>query len=89
MKRILFGFIVTFSANSLMAQVSNNNGQLDNLEELSTKFTIPITMPDGIELMTDVYLPILRDSLLVDVDILGTTVPIQILKKVMRFFRNL
>ena len=34
MKRILFGFIVTFSANSLIAQVSNNNGQLDNLEEL-------------------------------------------------------
>ena len=85
MKRILFGFIVTFSANSLIAQVSNNNGQLDNLEELSTKFTIPITMPDGIELMTDVYLPILRDSLLVDVDILGTTVPIQILKKGVQF----
>jgi predicted acyl esterase len=85
MKRILFGFIVTFSANSLFAQVSNNNGQLDNLEELSTKFTIPITMPDGIELMTDVYLPILRDSLLIDVDILGTTVPIQILKKGVQF----
>lgn len=85
MKKFLFGFIVTFSVNSLTAQVSNNNGQLDNLEELSTKFTIPITMPDGIELMTDVYLPILRDSLLVDVDILGTTVPIQILKKGVQF----
>jgi len=85
MKRILFGLIATLGISQLYAQVSNNNGQLDNIEELSTKFTIPITMPDGIRLMTDVYLPILRDSLLIDVDILGTTVPIQILKKGVQF----
>jgi predicted acyl esterase len=66
-------------------QVSNNNGQLDNLEELSTKYTIPITMPDSIKLMMDVYLPILRDSLVINVDILGNTVPIEVLKKGVQF----
>jgi predicted acyl esterase len=45
------------------------NGTLDNIRELSTKYTIPVTMPDGINLMTDVYLPIMQDCVLVDVDI--------------------
>ncbi len=85
MKRILFVFATLLIFSQFHAQVSNNNGQLDNLEELSTKFTIPITMPDGIKLMTDVYLPILRDSLMVNVDILGTSVPIEILKKGVQF----
>jgi len=67
------------------AQVSNNNGQLDNLEELSTKYTIPITMPDGINLMMDVYLPVLRDSLVINIDILGQSVPIEVLKKGVQF----
>jgi predicted acyl esterase len=51
------------------ASAQNLNGQLDDISELSTKQTIPITMPDGIKLMTDVYLPILRDSLMIDIDI--------------------
>ncbi|MBM3161718.1 MAG: hypothetical protein FJZ66_10330, partial [Bacteroidetes bacterium] len=68
-----------------LAQVSNNNGQLDNLEELSTKYTIPVTMPDGINLMMDVYLPVLRDSLVINIDILGQSVPIEVLKKGVQF----
>jgi predicted acyl esterase len=62
-------FIFLISLFCISANAQNNNGQLDNIEELSTKFTIPVTMPDGINLMTDVYLPILRDSLLVTVNI--------------------
>ena len=69
----------------LNSQVSNNNGQLDNLEELSTKYTIPITMPDGINLMMDVYLPVLRDSLVINIDILGQSIPIEVLKKGVQF----
>lgn len=53
----------------LQTNAQNNNGQLDDIRELSTKKTIPIEMPDGIKLMTDVYLPILQDSLLVEIDI--------------------
>jgi predicted acyl esterase len=47
----------------------NNNGKLDNPEELATKFTIPFVMPDGIKLMTDVFLPIVQDCLRVNVNI--------------------
>lgn len=71
---------------SLSAAAQNNNGQLDNIRELSTKVTIPITMPDGINLMTDVYLPILQDCVLVDVDIpLVGNQRIQILPKGVQF----
>lgn len=50
------------------AQV-NLNGQIDDFSELCTKQTVQFTMPDGIKLETDVYLPILQDSLLVPIDI--------------------
>lgn len=45
------------------------NGQLDDIKELSTRTTIPITMPDGISLMTDIYQPILQDCVMVDINI--------------------
>ena len=45
------------------------NGQIDDFSELVTKKTMPIVMPDGIQLMTDFYLPIMQDCVLVDVDI--------------------
>lgn len=68
MKRIFLSASITCLLFSV-AYAQNHNGQLDDIRELSTKKTIPIVMPDGIKLMTDVYLPILRDSLLIDVDI--------------------
>ena len=67
MRKLLYSLIALAAGFTVSAQ--NNNGQLDNIRELSTKFTIPVTMPDGINLMTDVYLPILQDCVLVDVDI--------------------
>ncbi len=53
-----------FLSASLFAQ-PNNNGTLDNVEEFTTKYTIPFTMPDGIKLMTDVYVPVVQDCLMV------------------------
>ena len=41
----------------------NGNGKLDLVEEWAEKYTVPFTMPDGARLMTDVYLPVTRDSL--------------------------
>ncbi|MCS6934426.1 MAG: CocE/NonD family hydrolase [Chitinophagales bacterium] len=41
----------------------NINGQLDDFREFCTKVTVPFVMPDGVKLMTDVYVPRLRDSL--------------------------
>jgi predicted acyl esterase len=84
MKKISTIFLAVLFSLTLVAQ--NNNGQLDNIRELSTKVTIPITMPDGINLMTDVYLPILQDCVLVDVDIpLVGNQRIQILPKGVQF----
>lgn len=42
-----------------------NNGQLDNFQELCTSINVPFVMPDGVKLYTDIYLPILRDCLIV------------------------
>jgi len=50
------------------AQV-NINGTLDAVEEFTTKYTVPIVMPDGVKLMTDVYLPKLQDSLTLNIDL--------------------
>lgn len=82
MKNILFPLIFCFYFINPFAQGIIPNGQFDNLEELSTKYSFPIIMPDGIKLMTDFYLPILRDSLVINVDIpLVGNIPIQILPK--------
>lgn len=84
MKNLYNLLFVLFVFSALKAQ--NNNGQLDNIRELSTKYTIPITMPDGIDLMTDVYFPILQDCLLVDVNIpIVGTQRLQVLPKGIQF----
>ena len=48
-------------------QAQNENGIIDNIEELAEKQTIPLTMPDGTDLMADVYLPVLQDSIAVKI----------------------
>ncbi len=53
-----------------------NNGKFDDISELSTKFTIPFVMPDGIKLMTDIFLPIPQDDLITPIEIdYGQTTP--------------
>jgi len=47
------------------------NGNLDMLDEFSTLYTVPIEMPDGIKLMTDIFLPVTQDSMAVNVPGLG------------------
>lgn len=63
MKKLYFA-IYFFLPLALFAQ-PNNNGSLDNVEEFSTKYSVPFTMPDGIKLMTDVYVPVVQDCLVV------------------------
>ncbi len=45
------------------------NGQFDDPSELATKYTIPFTMPDGVHLMTDIFLPIPQDCLITPLEI--------------------
>ena len=47
----------------------NYNGQLDQLEEFTTPVEVPFTMPDGIKLMTNIYMPIVQDCLMVNINI--------------------
>jgi predicted acyl esterase len=62
-----------FLYGSLSAQ-KPPNGKLDDVSDFSTKITVPFVMPDGIKLMTDIYVPKLRDSMrlsLGTIDLLG------------------
>ncbi len=43
------------------------NGRIDDLTELTTVITEEFTMPDGVKLMTDIYIPVLRDCVIVPV----------------------
>ena len=65
---IILTFLISIKAYS---QAIPNNGKFDDISELTTKYTVPFMMPDSIALMTDIFLPIVRDNLLVDVDLDG------------------
>lgn len=51
------------------AAAQNLNGQIDELSELTTVFNEKFVMPDGIELSTDIYMPIMQDCLMVPISI--------------------
>lgn len=59
----LFIIALFFSASAFQAKAQNNNGQLDQIEEFSSIITDSVVMPDGIKLMTDVFVPVLQDRL--------------------------
>jgi predicted acyl esterase len=63
------------------AIAQNNNGQIDMLEELAQKQTVAIPMSDGTHIMTDVFLPITSDSLMVTFNLLGNNVTLQLIPK--------
>ncbi|GIV33415.1 MAG: hypothetical protein KatS3mg031_0950 [Chitinophagales bacterium] len=50
------------AVNTIPGKV-NINGKLDMLDEFSTLYVVPIEMPDGIKLMTDITLPVTQDSM--------------------------
>lgn len=76
--RLLFVFLAIHAG--LFSQ--NNNGTIDMVEELAEKKTMPFVMPDGTKLMTDVYLPILQDSITIKIPLMGTdSMNIEVLPK--------
>lgn len=44
------------------------DGNLNMLDEFSTLYTVPIEMPDGIKLMTDIYIPMTQDCMAIVID---------------------
>ena len=90
MKNFLGLLLLLFALPSMSsAQNTANNGQIDDISEFATIMEIPFTMPDGIKLMTDVYLPVLSDCLTyeitIDTNILGLPIfdafTIELIKK--------
>ncbi|MBK8658004.1 MAG: CocE/NonD family hydrolase [Bacteroidetes bacterium] len=74
----LYAFVLALAAFHFQvhSQAGQPNGTLDDFKEFTTKVTVPFVMPDGVKLMTDVYVPRLRDSLRVSlgtIDLLGLT----------------
>ncbi len=77
MKKFLLSLIAVFML-LLNSNAQVPNGTLDNTREFSTKLTVPFVMPDGVKLFTDIYIPRVRDSLVVNLgtlDLLGIQVP--------------
>ena len=71
MKRVLLSLIlVGLLLNSAKSQNGVIlNGKIDNLLEFCTPFSEEFIMSDSVKLMTDVYLPVMRDCLLVPISI--------------------
>jgi predicted acyl esterase len=61
------------------------NGSLDRMEDLSLRVEVPFTMPDGVKLRGDVFLPIFQDSMTFNFDLLGNNVNLEVMKKGTQF----
>lgn len=67
-KSVITIFLLSGLTMASSAQITLN-GKIDDLRELSTPETREVIMPDGVKLMTDIYLPILQDCLMVPLNI--------------------
>ena len=76
----------TLFCASLTFSQSNNNGQLDTISEFTTITTVYATMPDGTKLATDIYSPIISDSITTAIDFDDSTYIIQIIPKGTQLF---
>lgn len=88
-KRIVLSLAIAGSLHLNAQQNFSNNGQLDDFSELSTSYTVPVYMHDSVKLYTDIYMPILKDCLMVDVAIpvVNQTLKIQLLPKGMQIIQ--
>lgn len=79
MKKKLLSLPLVLLSFCLAAQ--NNNGQLDMIEEIATKTTVNIPMPDGTMLATDIFLPITSDSMRLTFNLLGQNLSLELIPK--------
>ncbi len=83
MKRIIQNiFITLFIVQISCIQAQKINGRFDDFQDLVSLIEVPFTMPDGTELMTNIYLPVTRDSLVIDFEMTGFgTVSLEVIQK--------
>jgi len=86
---LLLSMAVTICAQEIIPGAYNHsntrelNGQLDDLQDFSLRVEVPFMMPDSTILATDVFLPILQDSLTVpiEIDFLNVSTTLEILPR--------
>lgn len=78
MKKYFSLFILVIYSIQLWSQ---GNGQLDEFSDFSTTYTYEFTTTDGINLSTDLYLPITSDSLVKFLPFGNESYPVQIVPK--------
>jgi predicted acyl esterase len=85
----LMGFaqnpIIPIPGIRILSDSIPKNGRLDRLEDLSLRVEVPFTMPDGVKLRGDVFLPIFQDSMTFSFDLLGRNVNLEVMKKGTQF----
>ncbi len=79
-KTVIVLILLTLYTTNIVAQ-DHINGTIDDIRDFSTVVSVPMEMPDGVKLMTDVYLPIMSDSLMVEVDLAGLKVTLELIPK--------
>ena len=79
--RYLLTVMICLSFPAINGISQNGNGLLDLAEEWAEKHTLPFALPDGTKLMTDVYLPVTRDSFSITYAGLGENVSIEVIPK--------
>jgi predicted acyl esterase len=67
MRKLIASIALTAASFGSMHAQPVLNGMIDDFTELTTVITEEFVMPDGVKLQTDIYLPILRDCVLVPV----------------------
>src|SRR5680860_462184 len=75
---LLFAAFLTFSVTVF---TQNNNGVIDDVNELFSKETTYTLTKDGIKLATDIYIPVMQDCVVTDIVFGPNTYPIQLIPK--------
>ncbi len=78
MKQILPLFYLLISFVSL---AQNNNGTIDNINEMYDVQTVQVVTKDGMHLETDIYIPVMQDCVLFNITLNGNAYPIELIKK--------
>lgn len=72
---------IPINGTKVLSDSIPKNGQLDRMEDLIYRAQIPFTMPDGVKLQTDVYLPIFQDDMSFEFEFLGNKFNVELLKR--------
>ncbi len=72
---------IPINGTKVLSDSIPKNGQLDRIEDLIFRAQVPFTMPDGVKLQTDVYLPVFQDDMSFEFEFLGNKFNVELLKR--------